>query len=440
MAPPGGEPASPRESPGRRGSDAYASYVLGVLFTCYVFNWVDRNVLAILLGPMKAELGVSDTAMGFLSGLAFALFYTVLGIPIARWADLGNRRSILALGIALWSAMTVVCGLARSFAGLALARVGVGVGEAAGSPASHSLISDYFAPGRRGRALSVYAMGNYAGHFVAFVIGGWVNEHYGWRATFFVMGIPGLLLALLVRLTVREPPRGRFDGAAGAEPRAALGEVLRFLAGQRSYVYINLGGALNALVGYGFGIWGPTFFMRVHGMGTAEVGLWLGWLGPLGGLTGTFVGGLLIDRLASRDGRWFLWIPSASALAAVPISVLLLLGAKPLALALYAPHALLFALYIGPMFAAMQGVAPPRMRAITVAIHLLVVNLLGLGAGSLVVGALNDFLDASYGDSAVRYSLLLVSVTGIVSSVCFLAGARSVRRDLLAAKGATPVG
>jgi predicted MFS family arabinose efflux permease len=422
--------------PGRAGSEAYAKYVLGVLFACYVFNWVDRNVLAILLGPMKAELGVSDTAMGFLSGLAFAVFYTLLGIPIARWADLGNRRSILAVGIALWSAMTVVCGLARSFTALALARVGVGVGEAAGSPSSHSLISDYFPPARRGRALSVYAMGNYAGHFVAFVIGGWVNEHYGWRTTFFVMGAPGLLLALLVRLTVREPPRGVFDGAAGSEPRASLRDVLRFLGRQRSYVFINLGGALNALVGYGFGIWGPTFFMRVHGMGTAEVGLWLGWLSPLGGLTGTLLGGLLIDRLAGRDGRWYLWIPTVSALASVPVSVLLLLGGKGLALALYGPHALLFALYIGPMFAAMQGVAPPRMRAITVAVHLLIVNLLGLGAGPLVVGALNDFLNAEYGASAVRYSLLLVSISGLASSACFLAGARSVRRDLRTAQGA----
>jgi MFS family permease len=283
-------------------------------------------------------------------------------------------------------------------------------------------------------------MGNYAGHFVAFVIGGWVNEHYGWRTTFIVMGIPGLLLALLVRLTVREPPRGSFDGAAGAEPPAQLGEVLRFLGGQRSYLFINIGGALNALVGYGFGIWGPTFFMRVHGMGTAEVGLWLGWLAPLGGLTGTFLGGFLIDRLAGRDGRWFLWIPTLSAIASVPISILLLLSDKPLALALYAPHALFFALYIGPMFAAMQGVAPPRMRAITVAIHLLVVNLLGLGAGPLIVGALNDFLNAEYGASAVRYSLLLVSVTGIVSAACFIAGASSVRRDLLAAKGVTAAG
>jgi MFS family permease len=438
VALPGPAQAPTRDPRAGASSDAYANYVLGVLFACYVFNWVDRNVLAILLGPMKAELGVSDTAMGFLSGLAFALFYTVLGIPIARWADLGSRRSILALGIALWSAMTVVCGLARSFTGLALARVGVGVGEAAGSPASHSLISDYFPPERRGRALSVYAMGNYAGHFVAFVIGGWVNEHYGWRTTFFVMGIPGLLLALLVRLTVREPPRGSFDGAAGAEPRVELREVLRFLGRQRSYLFINIGGALNALVGYGFGIWGPTFFMRVHGMGTAEVGLWLGWLSPLGGLTGTFIGGWLIDRLAGRDGRWFLWIPTVSALASVPISVLLLLGETPLALALYAPHAFFFALYIGPMFAAMQGVAPPRMRAITVAIHLLIVNLLGLGAGPLIVGALNDFLDAEYGAAAVRYSLLLVSVTGFVSAGCFIAGARSVRRDLLAARGAAP--
>ena len=433
MAQPAAAQGPLRAPPVGAPSAAYSNYVLGVLFVCYVFNWVDRNVLAILLAPMKAELGVSDTAMGFLSGLAFALFYTLLGIPIARWADLGSRRSILAIGIALWSAMTVACGLAKSFAALALARVGVGVGEAAGSPASHSLISDYFPPERRGRALSVYAMGNYAGHFVAFVIGGWVNEHYGWRTTFVVMGIPGLLLALLVRFTVREPPRGRFDGAAGAEPRAGFGEVLHFLGRQRSYLFINLAGALNALVGYGFGIWGPTFFMRVHEMGSAEVGLWLGWLSPLGGLTGTFVGGFLIDRLAGRDGRWYLWIPAASALVSVPISMLLLLGDVSLALALYAPHALLFALYIGPMFAAMQGVAPPRMRALTVAIHLLVVNLLGLGAGPLVVGALNDALHATHGDASVRWSLLLVSLTGLGSGLCYLLGARSVRRDLLAA-------
>ena len=430
--PSGARPGAPEPS------SAYASYVLGVLFACYVFNWVDRNVLAILLAPIQAELGVSDTAMGFLSGPAFAVFYTVLGIPIARWADAGNRRSILALGIAAWSAMTVVCGLARSFSGLALARVGVGVGEAAGSPCSHSLISDYFPTERRGRALSVYAMGNYAGYFVAFVIGGWIAEHHGWRATFFAMGLPGLLLALLVRASVREPTRGRFDPAPRAGERARLGEAVRFLARQRSYLFINLGGSMSALVGYGFAIWAPTFFIRVHGMNTAEVGLWLGWLSPLGGIVGTFVGGALIDRLGRRDPRWYLWIPAVSSFVHVPVSLLLLLGSERLALVLYAPHSLLFALYVGPIFAAMQGVAQPRMRALVVAIHLLAVNLLGLGAGPLLVGALNDSLRASFGNQAVRYSLLLVSLVGIFAGACYLAGARSVGRDLRAARGAAP--
>ena len=417
-------------------SPAYARYVLGLLFLVYVLNFVDRQILSILLDPVKQDLGVSDTAMGFLSGLAFAVFYTLLGIPIARWADVGNRRTILALGVAVWSLMTVACGLARSFATLALARVGVGVGEAAGSPCSHSLISDYYPSERRGRALSVYAMGNYAGHFVAFVIGGWINQHYGWRATFFAMGLPGLLLALLVRATVREPRRGRYDPAPRGGERAGFGEALRFLRRQRSYFFINLGGSLSALVGYGFGIWAPTFFMRVHGMNTAEAGLWLGWLAPLGGIAGTFLGGALVDRLGGRQPSWYLWIPAISSFAHVPVSLLLLLGSERLALAVYAPHSLLFALYVGPIFAAMQGVAPPRMRALAVAIHLLVVNLLGLGAGPLVVGALNDALRESLGGEAVRYSLLLVSLTGIVAGSCYVAGARSVGRDLAAARGA----
>jgi predicted MFS family arabinose efflux permease len=333
--------------------------------------------------------------------------------------------------------MTVACGLARSVAALALARIGVGVGEAAGSPTSHSLISDYFPSERRGRALSVYARGNYAGHFVAFVIGGWISQHYGWRATFFAMGAPGLLLALLVRTTVREPRRGRFDPAPqAAGARASFREALRFLGRQRSYVFINVGGSLSALVGYGFGLWSPTFFMRVHGMDTAEAGLWLGWLGPLGGIAGTFLGGWLIDRVGARRPSWYLWIPALSSLVHVPVSLALLLGSEVVALSLFAPHSLLFALYIGPMFAAMQGIAPPRMRALAVAIHLFCVNLLGLGAGPFVVGALNDAMRESFGAEAVRYSLLCVSLAGLAAGACYAAGARSVGRDLEAARAA----
>ena len=409
-------------------SRAYSNYVLGVLVLAYIFNWVDRNALAVLMPDMKRELGVSDTAMGFLSGPAFAIFYTLLGIPIGRWADIGNRRSILALGLALWSAMTGVCGLAQSFAVLALARVGVGVGEAAGSPTSHSLIADYFPPARRGRALAVYGMGNYGGHFVAFVIGGWINHHYGWRNTFLAMGLPGLLLALLIRASVREPQRA---APLGVAPRAAsFASALRYLASRRSYLFLNLGGALSALVGYGFGIWTLTFFVRVHGLEPSEASRWLGILGPIGGLCGTALGGVLVDRLASARPSAYLWIPAISSLLHLPLALALLLGSREVALAAYLPHSLAYSMYVGPLFAVMQGVAPPRMRSLAVAIHMLIVNLLGLAAGPMIVGALNDSLHEHYGDASVRYSLLLVSATGVVAAALYAAGARSVGRDL----------
>ncbi len=422
-------PAAPGASSAPEPSRGYANYVLGILVLAYVFNWVDRNVLAVLMPDMKRELGVSDTAMGFLSGPAFAIFYTLLGIPIGRWADLGNRRSILALGLAIWSGMTALCGLAQGFAMLALARVGVGVGEAAGSPSSHSLISDYFPPERRGRALSVYGMGNYAGHFVAFVIGGWINHHYGWRNTFLLLGLPGLLLAAVIRATVREPQRS----AAAARPAAgavSFREALRYLARRRSYLFLNLGGALSALCGYGFGIWALTFFVRVHGLEPAEASRWLGILGPIGGLSGTLAGGVLVDRLARARPGAYLWIPALSSLLHVPLAFALLLGPRELALAAYLPHALAYSMYVGPLFAVMQGVAPARMRSLAVAIHLLIVNLLGLAAGPLLVGAMNDALAARFGEDAIRYSLLLVASTGLVAGSLYAAGARSVERDL----------
>jgi MFS family permease len=417
-------------------SSAYPTYVLILLTVVYVFNWVDRNILSILLEDIRVELNASDTAMGLLSGFAFAAFYSVLGLPIARWADRGNRRTLLALGLLIWSAMTAVSGTARSFGALALARIGVGVGEAAGSPPSHSLISDYFPPERRGRALSVYAMGNYAGVFVGFVIGGWINELYGWRAAFLAMGLPGILLAVLVRFTVREPERGRYDGGVGPADVVPVREALRFLRSQRSYVWLNAAGALAALVGYGFGIWAPTYMRRVHGMGTGEIGSWIGPLAALGGLTGTFLGGWLVDRLTRREPRWYLWLPVVSMLANLPISFAFALGSKWLAIACYAPHSLLHGLYVGPMFAAMQGVAKPQMRALAVAIHLMIVNIVGLGIGPLAVGALNDALAERLGAAAVRYSLLLVSSFALFAGWLFAIGARTLGRDLAAARSA----
>jgi predicted MFS family arabinose efflux permease len=420
------EPATEQRSE----PDGYAWYVLALLSTTYAFNFIDRNIVSILLQPIKDELGVSDTAMGFLSGFAFAAFYTVMGIPLARWADLGTRRTILALGVAVWSAMTVASGLARGFVQLSLARVGVGVGEAAGTPPAHSLIADYFPPHRRGFALSIYSLGNYLGLAVAYVGGGWINEYYGWRAAFIVVGIPGILLALLVRLTVREPVRGGTDRIRGDASAPTLREVFDFLAGQRSYLWLNLAGAFNAVLGYGFGIWAATFLIRVHGMDTAEVGRWIGLLAATCGAAGTLLGGALSDRLGRRDRRWMLWVPALSCLMNVPINLAFVLGSKAVAIAFFGPHVLIQALFIAPMFASMQGVARPRMRAMAVAIHLFVTNLIGLGLGPLAVGMLNDGLAARYGELAIRYSLVAVTMMGLVAGFLFLVASRTLRADL----------
>jgi len=378
--------------------------------------------------------------MGFLTGFAFALLYIIAGLPIARWADIGSRRSILALGAAVWSAMTVASGMARNFTELALARVGVGIGEAAGTPPSHSLIADYFPPHRRSFALSIYSLGNYLGLSIAYIGGGWVSDHYGWRAAFIIVGIPGLLLALLVRLTVREPKRGATERVAVAPDEQAppLSEVLGFLVRQRSYMWINVGGAFAASLGYGFGIWSATFFRRVHEMSASEVGSWIGVLAAVGGASGTLLGGLISDRLILRDRRWLLWIPVLACFVNVPVNLAFVLSEKTLSIALFLPHALIHALLIAPMFAAMQAVAKPRMRATGVAIHLFFTSLFGLGLGPLVVGMMNDHFAKTHGDLGIRYSLVAVSLTGIVAGFCYLLAARTLPDDLDAAQPTGP--
>ena len=425
-----GDPERPQAHPEPGG---YAWYVLGLLTLTYVFNYVDRNILNLLLEPIKAEMGVSDTAMGLLTGFAFAIFYALMGLPIARWADAGTRRSIVALGLAVWSAMTVASGYARNFTQMALARVGVGVGEAAGTPPSHSILSDYFPPHRRGTALSVYAMANFVGLALGFGVGGWIAANYGWRAAFIALGLPGLALAAVVRLTLREPRRGTFDGQRDVAP-VPVGEAVRFLLAQRSYLWLNVAGTFSAVLGYGYGVWGPTFLARVHGMSLAEIGIWLGVLGASGGIVGTYLGGALSDRLTPRDVRWYMWIAAFSCLVNVPVNTALLFASKAGALALYLPHALIHALYVGPLFATMQAVARPQVRALVVAVHLMAVNLVGLGAGPLVVGILNDALQARLGEEAIRYSLLVVTFTGAIAGVFYLLAARSLRADVAHAR------
>ncbi len=418
-------------------SPAYPYYVLGVLWLVYVFNFIDRQVLAILLDPIKRELGVSDTAMGFLSGFAFAFFYTFAGIPIARWADRGSRTSIIAMGVAVWSLLTAASGLARSFVELALARVGVGIGEAAGTPPSHSLISDYFPAATRATALSIYSSGVYAGAMIAYLGGSYILTHFDWRTVFFLVGLPGIALALLVRGSVREPRRRLSKQAGGDIGTATTREVIRYLLTRRSYVFIVIAGSCQSLSGYAVLAWGPAFLGRVHGLSAVEIGTWLGLIIGIGGSLGAYLGGVIADRLGARDPRWNVFLCAAVSLAGFPFLVgFLLIDGPRAALLCFIPAYTLAAMFVGPMLAMTQGIAKPHMRATSSAVLLFILNMVGLGAGPFVVGLSNDLLSERFGVEAIRYSLVIVGIVAAVGSVGFLQASRTLRADLREAEDA----
>ncbi len=416
-------------------SNAYRSYVLGLLVVVYVFNFVDRQILYILLESIKQDLQVSDTALGFLSGTAFAVFYTFAGIPLARWADAGTRRNIIALAIFVWSGMTALTGLTRTFPQLLLARIGVGIGEAGCSPPAHSLISDYFPPERRATALSIYALGIPIGSAIGYLAGGWLDEWFDWRTAFLVVGLPGVALALVVRLTLREPPRGHADpDGTDVDSRQTTGEVLGFILSLRSFVHMSIGAALHSLYGYGAGAFIPAFLRRVHEIPSGEVGTWLFAVGLTTGVAGTFLGGYLSDWIGKRDPRWYVWVPALATVVYIPFAFLFYLwpdGRQ--AFAFFVPAALLGSMYLGPSFALAQGLVKPRMRALASAILLFILNLIGLGLGPQLVGFLSDLLAPRYGVDSVRYALLYVVVIGAAwSTLHYALAARTLREDLRA--------
>ncbi len=412
-------------------SPRYANYVLGVLFIVYVINFIDRQILAVFIGPIKQEFEVSDTAMGLLVGFAFALFYTFAGIPIARWADRGNRRSIIAIGLVVWSAMTVACGLTRNFLQLALARVGVGVGEAAGSPPAHSLISDYFPPQKRATALGIYAWGVYVGSAIAYLGGGYLRAHFDWRTAFVLLGLPGLLFALVVRFTVREPPRGYSEPSPGMAATATLGETLRYLLSCRSWVYMVAGSCFLSLTGYGVLMWGYEFFARVHGMSPVDIGVWMALIVGGGGSVGAALGGVVADRLGRREAGWYMRLAAIVTLLGLPLAFgFLLADSRGLSLAFFFPFYLLSNMYVPAMHAINQNLAHLRMRATAAAILLFLVNIVGGGAGPFLVGLLNDLYEGSYGAEAIRYSLLTIASTGILGAFFFYLSSRVLAADL----------
>ena len=413
-------------------SRGYRNFVLGVLVVSYVFSFIDRQLMTILLEPIKNEFGASDTAMGFLSGFAFALFYAVLGLPVARLADRWSRRNVLAISMVIWSAMTAFCGMAATFWQLALLRVGVGVGEAGGTPPSHSLIASYFPPRERSTAMGIYGSGSQIGVLVGMLGGAIIADQMGWRVVFLIFGLPGVLIGMLVFFIVKEPAK------PVVPDDRSMWQDLMSLWRIPAFAILSFATGFTALAGYGMGTWFPSFLIRVHGLSLTEAGLILGVVGTLGALIGAVSGGILCDKLASRDARWQLRLPAVGAGLSVIFLGLFILWPESQFWQLgdfKVPYAVVFlflggivsSFWIGPTYAAVQTLTAEHLRSQASALLLLLLNLIGLGLGPLVVGVLSDLLIADFGHESVRYAMVISLSTVIIGSILYWLGGEQYR-------------
>ncbi len=415
----------------REVSRRVAGYGLFMLTLVYAFNFVDRQILVILQEPIKNEMGLSDSQLGLLSGFSFAVMYVLAGLPIAFWADRSNRRNIIAVALTVWSGMTALSGLAQNYSQLLLARIGVGIGEAGGSPPAHSMISDYYPPHQRGTALAIYSTGVHLGILLGFIVGGFVSQAYGWRVAFMSVGLPGVLFAVVFALTVREPQRGRWETGTAASYKPDMRTTLKLLSSYRSFWYLAAGTGLTAFAGYGNGNFAPSFLIRNHGFSVAEVGVVLAILGGGGGLVGTFLGGFLSDRLAVGDRRWYLWLPAIAGCLSVPLGFpYLLLDNTAVVLVSLFLVTISLNTYLGPCLAISHGLVPPAMRALTSAVLFLVLNTIGLGLGPLTVGVLSDLYAPHFGVDSLRYAMLSVGLLSSPAIVLFFLAARHLPADL----------
>lgn len=392
------------------------SYVLALLSAVMVFNYVDRIAMSVMLQNIKMDLKLTDTDIGLLTGIAFALFYSVMGIPIARWADRGDRAKIISITVALWSIAVALCGKAVSFLQLLAIRIGVAVGEAGCHPPAFSLISDYFGREERPRAVARYMLAWPIALLIGFFMAGWLNELYGWRATFVAVAAPGLCLALLTAFTLPEPRRGggrkgMGAGAARAPVSVSAGPPVRDVVGtlwkSRAYRHLLVAFALSYFFGNGILQWQPAFFMRSYGLQTGYIGSCFAMIYGVGGLLGTYVGGEIASRCAGDDERLqFRGLAALYAVLAVLGAGVYLVPGWGIALAVLGLSAVGSAAVNGPLFAATQTLVPPRMRAISIAIVLFFSNLIGLGLGPLAAGILSDALRPWLGQESLRYALL----------------------------------
>lgn len=398
---------------------------LWILLVVYVFNFIDRQIVNILAEPIARDLQLSDTQIGLMTGLAFALFYTVLGIPIARFADRAttSRPKLIATALAVWSAMTALCGLAQNFWQLLLARIGVGVGEAGCTPPAHSLISDIVPPEKRSSALAFYSLGIPVGTLMGMIIGGTLVDLMGWREAFLLVGLPGVVLALVVWFVLKDPRRSDAAAILRAQNQPAampMGAALKEVLGSRAFVLLLFAGSAASFLAYGKTTWTTIFFQRTHDMTPGQVGFWFGIVTGIGGMLGTWLGGYLADRFGAVNRRHVLSAPAVGMALAVPLAIAAYHAPSwPLALALLFVPTVFNSFYYGPCYSAAQGLVPLRARAIAAATLLFFQNLIGLGLGPLFFGMLSDWLQPAFGADSVRYVLYGAALLGLVPAFFF---------------------
>jgi predicted MFS family arabinose efflux permease len=415
---------------------AYQHYLLTVLLLVLAFNYVDRLAFGLVLQDIKLDLGLTDTQLGLLSGIAFALFYSVMGIPLARWADRGNRITLITVTTSLWSAAVALCGIASSFIHLLLIRIGVAVGEAGCIPPAHSLIADHFPRAERPRAVSIYMLGKPLSMVIGYFFAGWLNEIYGWRVTFMLLGVPGLALAALVWLTLREPrrktPAPRLDTAtASSVSQPAMTDVFRTLWSCVTFRHLLVGFSISMFFNYGIGQWQPAFFIRSHGLETGELGTAFALIWGGGGLLGTYLGGALASRYAAGNEQ--LQLKGAGVmfgLFAITFVLIYLTRNLYVAFVLMGLAAVGSYTINGPFFATMQTLVPARMRGVSIAIIYLFANLIGMGLGPVAAGALSDALRAWAGEESLRYALLALSPGYLWAGWHLWMAGQTVTRDL----------
>jgi MFS family permease len=418
-------------------STARKRYVLVMLTLVCVLSFVDSGLVALLLQPIKVDLNLSDTQLGLLTGIAFALFYATLGLPMARWADRGNRSTITSLALALWALAVMACLFVTNFAQLLLTRVGNAVGDAGIKPPTYSLLGDYFPePAERTRAMAIYWSAGPLAALVSFILGGWLSELYGWRLTMFVMGLPGLLVAVLFKMTITEPRALVSHVPVSHQPSASMKDVLVTMWQRRATRHLTIALILLQMMTTGMNPWFAAFMMRSHGMGTAEVGVWLGLIFGIGGMGGALLGGYVASRWYRNDERGQMRLSALTIGSLVAwFAAFLLLPHKYQALITLCPLMITFGFFLGPTYAVLQRLVPAEMRATSLALLMLFGNLIGLGLGPLIVGVLSDALMPALGSESLRYAMLMMSLVALWSAYHFWQIGRTVREDLITVEG-----